>query len=67
MKKRILSMILALAMIVSVFAGVGVPAIAAEGYDYVKVSDAAQLAAGDVLLLVCEQAGKAAGFFDGVV
>ena len=61
MKKRILSMILALAMIVSVFAGVGVPAIAAEGYDYVKVSDAAQLAAGDVLLLVCEQAGKAAG------
>ena len=60
MKKRILSMILAIAMIASLFTGLSFTA-SAEDYDYIKVTDASGLAAGDVLLLVCEAANAAAG------
>ena len=61
MKKRILSLVLALAMVVSLFAGLAITASAANvtsGFDaatpgtYNKVTDASTLAAGDEIIIV---------------
>ncbi len=56
MKKRILSMILAIAMVVSLFAGISLVA-SAEGA-YVKTTS---LAVGDTVIFVCEGASKELG------
>ncbi len=60
MSKRILSTILALAMVFSLFTGLTLTA-SAENPTYEKVTDAANLQAGDVIILACEAKNAAAG------
>lgn len=60
MKKRILSMMLAIAMVVSLFAGITISVSAADG-SYTLVTDAATLSAGDTIILVCPTKNTAAG------
>ncbi|MBQ6431099.1 MAG: hypothetical protein IJJ99_04410 [Oscillospiraceae bacterium] len=68
MKKRILSLVLSVAMVIGLFAGLAVTANAAavtSGFDaatpgtYNKVTDASTLSAGDEIIIVCESKGDA--------
>ncbi|MGM9524092.1 MAG: hypothetical protein ACI3VU_06740, partial [Faecousia sp.] len=65
MKKKVLSMILAIAMVVSMFAGLATTASAAADATYTLVTDASTLQAGDIIVIALAAKGKAAGVKSG--